>query len=115
MANFAVDPRPHVLPGFTLEERPAWPMVRHEVYAIGCYMLLNEDLAIARLTLPLHKDDFKLLDKELKNFFMDVHQVCIADIQPCPIGDAYVRFGSALEWERFLGLNFAFGQYTLHL
>lgn len=43
MANFAVDPRPHVPKGFTLVEQPLRPPLRHEVYVTGCYTLANED------------------------------------------------------------------------
>ena len=81
---------------------------------MGCYTLFNEDLAIAKLTPPVHKDDFKLLTKELKVFFEEVHQVSVADILPCPLGDAYVRFGSPLDRERFLGPSFTFGCYQLY-
>lgn len=114
MSNFPVEPNAFVPPGFTLVEPPLRPPLRHEVFVTGCYSLLNEDLAIAKLTPSVHKDDFKLLAKELKNFLVDVHQVCVTDIQPCPVGDAYVRFCSPLERERFLGPNFAFGNYCLH-
>jgi len=76
--------------------------------------LFNEDLAIAKLTPPVHKDDFKPLAKELKVFFDEVHQVSVTEILPCPLGDAYVHFGSPLVRERFLGPTFTFGCYQLH-
>lgn len=90
------------------------PLLCHEVFVTGCYTQFNEDLAIAKLTPPVNKEDFKQLAKELKVFFEDVHQVSVADIQPCPFGEAYVCFGSALDRERFLGPSFTFGNYQLH-
>jgi len=61
----------------------------------------------------VNKEDFASLDAALRSFFLDIHQVRIADIQPCPLGDAYVRFNSALERERFLGPVFRFGSYSM--
>ena len=105
---------PHVPPGFSLEDPPLRPPLHHEVFVTGCYTLFNEDLAIAKLTLLVHKDDFKPLAKELKVFFDEVHQVSVTEILPCPLGDAYVHFGSPLVRERFLGPTFTFGCYQLH-
>lgn len=42
-------------------------------------------------------------------------QVRIDKISPCPLGNAYVRFNSALERERFLGPEFGFGDYSMTL
>lgn len=80
MANFAADPRPFVPKGFVLDDVQASPLLRHEVYVTGCYNKTNEDLAIAKLTPPVHKDDFCLLARELKAFFRDVHQVRYRDL-----------------------------------
>lgn len=113
MANFAVDPRPHVPKGFTLVEQPLRPPLRHEVYVTGCYTLANEDLAIIKLTPPVHKDDFGPLALELRRFFTEVHRAHVVEIQPCPLGDAFVIFGSPLECERFLGPMFTFGSYAM--
>ena len=52
MVNFAADPRPFIPKGFVLDEVQASPLLRHEVYITGCYNKSNEDLAIAKLTLP---------------------------------------------------------------
>jgi len=49
MANFVVDPRPHVPSGFQLEDPPIRPPLCHEVFVTGCYTLYNEDLVIVRL------------------------------------------------------------------
>jgi hypothetical protein len=54
MANFPVDPRPHVPKGFNLVEAPLRPPLRHE------------DLAIVRLEPNVHKDDFGPLATKLR-------------------------------------------------
>ena len=62
---------------------------------------------------PVHKDDFGELKTALRTFFHDIHQVRTAEIQPCALRDAYVRFNSALDRERFIGLVFRFGNYAM--
>lgn len=89
------------------------PMLRQEVFITGYYSLLNEDLAIVKLDPPVDKADFKLLVESLRTFFHEVHQVQTAEIQPCAVGDAYVRFLSPLDRERFLGPIFRFGNYNM--
>ncbi|CAO2187980.1 unnamed protein product [Urochloa humidicola] len=43
------------------------------------------------------------------------HSVRLMEVQPCAMGDAYVRFLSPLERERFLGKVYQFGpHYQLH-
>lgn len=81
----------------------------------GCFSQHNEDLAIVKLQPAMHKDDFADLDTALRSFFLDIHQVRVAEVQPCPMGDAYVRFNSALERERSLGPVFSFGPYNMTL
>ena len=88
------------------------PLLCHEVFVSSCYMLYDEDLAIVKLQLPVHKDDFGSLATVLRSFFHDMHQVRIAKIQPCPLGDAYVRFSTTLEREKFLRPVFSFGSYA---
>jgi hypothetical protein len=66
-----------------------------------------------RLQPAVHKDDFDSLATTLRGFFKEMHEVWVANIQPCPLGDAYVCFNTALERERFLGLEFSFGNYTM--
>ena len=113
MANFAADPRPHVPAGFSLEDPPPRPPLRQEVFVTGCYALVNEDSAIVKLESPVHKDDFGPLATSLRSFFRDVHQVRVVDIQPCAPGEAYIRFNSPLEREKFLGPVFSFGTYCM--
>lgn len=75
MANWAVDPRPFILEGFTLEEPVSHPSLHQEVYLTGCYTLYNEDLAIMKLNPPVNKsrEDFKNLADGPRVFFHDVH------------------------------------------
>jgi hypothetical protein len=68
-----MDPRPFVPKVFMLDDVQASPLLRHEVYITGCYNKINEDLAIVKLSPPVHKDNFRLLARELKTFFRDVH------------------------------------------
>lgn len=115
MANWAVDSRLFLPRDFELVERPPHPPVCHEVFVTGCYTLYNKDLVIVRLQPAVNKEDFDSLETALRAFFLDVHQVRVADIQPCPLGDAYVCFNTALERERFLGPEFHFGRYSMRV
>lgn len=63
----------------------------------------------------MEKDDFGSLSNQLRKFFSEVHQVRVTEIQPCAVGDAYVRFSSPLERERFLGPVFPFGRCRYNL
>ena len=53
------------------------------------------------------------MEYALRYFFQDVHQAGIIEVQPCALGDAYVRFISPLERECFLGPKFSLGNYTM--
>lgn len=90
-------------------------MLRHEVFMTGCFNQYNEDLAIVKLVPPVDKGDFDQLAPALRSFFEDIHEVRVAEVQPCPFGEAFVRFNSALERERFLGPVFSFGSYTMRV
>jgi hypothetical protein len=68
-----------------------------------------------KLNPPVDKTDFKHLAEGLRTFFHEVHQVWTTEILPCTIGDAYVRFLSPLDRERFLGPVFQFGNYAMSL
>ncbi|OEL37600.1 hypothetical protein BAE44_0001381 [Dichanthelium oligosanthes] len=70
MANFAIDPRPHVPRGF---------------------VVLPHDLAAA-----------------LKDF-IQFQGVRLAEVQPSPIGDSFVRFSSPVEREHFFDRIIQFG------
>lgn len=112
MVNWAVDPLPFVPKGFMVEPVQN-PLLCHEMFVTGCYTAYNEDLAIVKLQPWVHKEDFTDLESTLRTFFEEMHQVRVADIQPCPLGDAFVRFNSPLEREKFLGPEFSFGSYSM--
>jgi hypothetical protein len=105
MANFAVDLCPRVPFGYSLVDWPLCPALRQEVFLIGCYSLANEDLTIVKLDPLVDKDDFKFITTELHRFFSEVHRAHVVEICPSALGEAYVRFGSSLERERFTMLD----------
>lgn len=104
---------PFIPKGFTMAVPVPHPPLCQEVYVMGCYTLANEDLAIVKLEPRVHSEDFASLASALRTFFMDVHEVHVPEVQPCPLGAAFVRFSSALERERFLGPVFRFGDYSM--
>jgi len=89
------------------------PPLRQKVYITGCYTLYDEDFTIVRMQPPVHKEDFADMKAALRTFFHDIHQVRTTEIQPCALGDGYVRFNCALDRERFLGPIFHFGNYAM--
>jgi hypothetical protein len=113
MANWPADPIPHLPKGFELDETTPRSLLHHEVYVTGSYTLYNEDLAIMRLEPLVHPEDFEELKTALRSFFHDIHQVRTLEIQCCALGDAYVRFTTTLDRERFLGPIFQFGNYSM--
>jgi hypothetical protein len=115
MVNWEVDPRPHVSKGFKLVDHAPRPLLCHEVFMAGCFSQYNEDLATVKLQPSVHKDDFDSLTTAIRSFFEDIHQVHVAVVQLCPLGDAYVRFNTAVEREKFLGPMFGFGAYFMRV
>lgn len=101
MANFPLDPRPHLPVGFTYTPRvlPYEPPPCPRVCIALNLERTNEDLAIVHFLLPVSKDDYVPMARELHQFLLD-DGVRSVEIQPCPIGDAFVQFSSALERER---------------
>ncbi|CAO2148629.1 unnamed protein product [Urochloa humidicola] len=115
MANFAVDPRPHIPAGFSWKERaaPREPR-RMRVFLGPSGVKTNEDLAIALTTPPVDKEDFHQMAYALHLFLRDEHHVRNPEIQQCPMGEAFVRFGCPLERLKFLkSLPLQFGQYLV--
>ncbi|KAF8662852.1 hypothetical protein HU200_055432 [Digitaria exilis] len=51
------------------------------------------------------------MSNALKDYFACVHGVHLAEVQPCPIGDAFVRFHSPVERERFLDQSLQFSPH----
>ncbi|CAO2187764.1 unnamed protein product [Urochloa humidicola] len=100
MANFVVNPRPHVPQGFTVTPHdPAKPPRRLFVYIGGVMDAYNEDLIIAFFTPAVSKQDFDVMSVALKDFFANSFGVHLFRYRT---GDAFVRFMSPVERERFL-------------
>lgn len=60
-------------------------------------LLRNEDLAIVTIApLPGNVLDFEVVDEVLREFF-EARRTAISNIQPCSLGQAYVRFVRALD------------------
>ncbi|KAF8661800.1 hypothetical protein HU200_056755 [Digitaria exilis] len=115
MMSFAFDPLPHVPRGFEVVPRnPASPPSRMYAYIGGILDAYNKDLAVAFLLSAVAKEDFRELSEALKSFFFQNMGVRLTEVQPAPIRDAFVRFGSPVERERFLDQIIQFGHgYTL--
>ncbi|KAF8641889.1 hypothetical protein HU200_067597 [Digitaria exilis] len=115
IANFAIDPHPHVPRGFeVVPHDPNVPPSCLYAYLGGVIDAYNEDLAIAFLLPVVAKEDFQELAEVLKSYFHQELGVRLNEVQPSPIGDAFVRFGSLVERERFLDRVIQFGHgYTL--
>ncbi|CAO2189293.1 unnamed protein product [Urochloa humidicola] len=102
MANFAVDPRPFVPPGFTLIHREVvHAPVRMISFLAFSLDKVNEDLAIAVTVPPVAKEDFSPFARELHRFLID-NRVLHPEIQPCPMGEAFVRFDSPMQRDSFV-------------
>jgi hypothetical protein len=112
MANFAVDPTHHVPVGFELSPHdPDLPPTRLYAYISGSCETCNEDLSIAYFTPGVAKEDFEPMAAALKNFFIQSHGVYLVEVQPCSLGDAYVRFKNPLERD-FLIESFSLARST---
>ncbi|CAN6305432.1 unnamed protein product [Urochloa humidicola] len=115
MANFAVDPRPHIPAGFSWRRRAA-PREPHRmrVFLGPSGVKANEDLAIALTTPPVDKEDFHQMAYALHLFLRDEHHVRNPEVQQCPMGEAFVQFGCPLERLKFLKSSpLQFGQYLV--
>lgn len=112
---FPADPRPHIPVGFDWVQRIAPREPRRTRVFLGPFAVkANENMAIAITEPRVHPDDFPQLAQALHSFLQDEHQVCHLEIQRCPLGEAYVRFGSPLERTRFIRNSpMPFGQYHI--
>ncbi|CAO2176187.1 unnamed protein product [Urochloa humidicola] len=102
MANFAVDQRPFVPTGFTLAQREVvCEPLRMQSFLAFSLDRVNEDLAIAVTYLSVANEDFTPFARELHRFLLD-NQVHHLEIQPRPMGEAFVRFDSPMQREAFV-------------
>jgi hypothetical protein len=103
MANYVVNPHPHATRGFeVIPHDPAEPPHHLVVYLDGYMDAFNENVAITLFVPAVAKEDFNPMATAIKDYFIHTHRVHLMEVQPCDMGDAYVRFGSAVERERFL-------------
>lgn len=103
MANFAVDPRPHVPMGFNLLDVDyAWPFDRPRAFLGALTEKCNENVAIATIIPSVDKADFQTVASELRRVMQQQYRVINLEIQPSPIGDVFVTFNSPLQRQRFL-------------
>ncbi|CAN6311229.1 unnamed protein product [Urochloa humidicola] len=102
MSNFAVDPHPFVPQGFNLQPREIFRgPARMRSFLAFTMDKSNEDLAIAVPEPHVAKEDFWPFARALRRFLLN-NNVREPEIQQCPMGDAFVRFDSALQRESFL-------------
>nr|CAB3486588.1 unnamed protein product [Digitaria exilis] len=90
MANFALDPLPHVPRGFEIVPRdPDAPPSRLYAYIGGVMDAYNEDLSIPFLLPAVAKEDFQHLAEALKSFFIQNMGVRLSEPRvrtwTCPI------------------------------
>jgi hypothetical protein len=90
MANFPVDPRPHLPTGFTLCDVPREELLlRHRAFLGLSAERASEHAAIAIFFSRVAKEDFKQLARALRLHLLTDYNVSTLEIQPCPFGDAY--------------------------
>lgn len=103
MASFLIDPRLHAPCGFeVIPHDTNAPHLCLHAYLGCCMDAYNENTTISMLVLAVVKEDFDLMAAAPKDYFIDSHGVRLMEVHPCALGDAYVRFSSALKRERFL-------------
>jgi hypothetical protein len=91
------------------------PQSRLVVYLGGYMDAFNEDITIALLVPAVAKEDFNLMAAVIKDYFIHTHRVRLMEVQPCAMGDAYIRSSSAVERERFLdGIYHITPEYQMH-
>jgi hypothetical protein len=113
--NISVDPHPHVAVGFLLRDVPLDEPQHPPHVFLGITMDRSfENMAIAHFFPRVVKEDFKPMARALRLHLLTEFIVCTLDIQPCPIGDAFVGFNSPLQRRRFLdGPPLNFGGYSV--
>ena len=92
MAFQRADPRPFLSRGMTWEDVPNRPLMVRAVTS-SRPQPQNENVAIATITpLPGNPLNFAVVREVLREFLEDREHVPLVDIQPCHVGQAYVRF-----------------------
>ncbi|KAJ1289248.1 hypothetical protein BS78_02G149600 [Paspalum vaginatum] len=113
MAYQRVDPTLFIPLGLHWEEVPNRVQVLRAVSVQA--PARNEDVAIAIMDqMPGHHIHFVNIREILGEFLVDERHLCIKDIQPCPMGQAYVRFFHVYDRDHLV-LNgpYDFGDITI--
>lgn len=111
MANFPVDPRPHVPFGFDLVNvHYVGPGDCSRVFLRAIPETNFENVTIASFFPKVDKRDFNILRRELSRELRIRYR-----IQPSAIGDAFICLKSPLDRQRFLDMQpIPFGEYHVH-
>lgn len=102
MAFQRAQPGPFLPDGWHIEDIPNRPLMVRAVVGRRPQRR-NEDLAIATITLlpdnPLH---FPVVEDILREYLEQQRGTRVVNVQPCHLGQAYVRFASDHERDRFV-------------
>ena len=90
MANIPIDPQPFVPQGFQIQAIEGRNGVARVI--VPHRPRRHEDWAIASIFPHPNKVFFPNVRDVLEEFLQEVAQVGFTEIQPCPFGEAYVRF-----------------------
>lgn len=116
MANFPVDPRPHIPSGFNLVHVDyLGPPERPRVFLGALTEKSFENVAIATFIPRVDNRDFNLIAGDLRRVMQHRYRIPDIEVQPSAIGDAFVSFSSSLERQRFVNsppINI--GDYHVH-
>lgn len=103
MANFAVDPCPHVPSGFQLLDVEYLGLPDRPRVFLSTFPEKNfEQVAIATFAPPVNKRDFNVMARELRRELYNRYRTPDIEVQPSAIGDAFVTFHSPMERQRFI-------------
>lgn len=102
MAYQRANPGPFKPRGAHVEDVPNRPMMVR-VVAGSRPMRRNEDLAIVTIDpLPGNPLHFPTVEEILREFLEDYRRVNIREVQPCHLGQAFVRFQNEFDRDRFV-------------
>jgi len=102
MAFQRADPRPFLSRGMTWEDVPNRPLMVRAV-ASSRPQPQNENVAIATISpLPGNPLNFAVVREVLREFLEDREHVPLVDIQPCHLGQAYVRFQNNFDRDNYV-------------
>lgn len=113
MANYGVDPRPHVPAGFCILDCTG-PYDRPRAFLGEFTNKSHDNVAIATFFPRVDKRDFLILAQEMRSECHRSYGVINIEIPPSAIGDVFVVFHSRLERQCFLnGPTMQVGPYQV--